>query len=316
MDNENDLLLPEKQLEIVKNKKNNSLSDTIKYLKEQGALDSDIQSAREFVEGFNPDSVETFDDGLIYRAYYVARKCRTASFGYLAKRLRMSTQLLKYYCEQNPKLALAIQMGYMDSVDCMKEDLVNKLYEAAMGTTLTTTSRTQNYITNDAGEVVPTTMTETTHTAQIAPNVSAQLELLKRLDPAWVPKVGIDVRAEINENLHVVQDINVQVDYKKLSVSALKELLQAGKSDETHVQSTVTESGINNTTALKRIYENRKTSSEDSVKPSKPKQKRGRAHNILNAQENIINETKRKLKMEDSNNVNKTSNRGRKKKDS
>ena len=319
-DKEDDLLVSEKQLEIINKRKNAALSGTIKYLKEQGALDSDIQAAREISEGFDPNNVETFDDSLIYRAYYAAKKCKTASLRNLAHALGMSPQLLKFYCEQYPKLGLAIQAGYMDAVDMMKENLVSKLYEAAMGTTVSNSSTTTQYIVDDDGNKIPTNVTEVEHTSQVVPNVSAQLELLKRLDPAWIPKVGVDIRAEINENLHVVEDVNVQVDYKKLSVSALKELLRAGKTDEMHTGASVTESGEGRRKALNKLYDRRKENKSDeeikSVTKSTSGKRRGRPANILKQHQQDVENAKNNINLEEQKNGNKAGNRGRKKKDS
>lgn len=315
-DKDDDLLLPEKQLEIVKKRQEEALSGTIAYLKQQGALDVDIQQARELAEGFDPNNVESFDDSLIYRAYYAAKKCKTASLRNLARALNMTPQLLKFYCEQYPKLGMAIQAGYMDAVDIMKESLVDKLYEAAMGTSVTNVSTTRNYIVNEDGVKIPTNVTEVEHEVSIAPNVSAQLELLKRLDPAWIPKVGVDVKAEINHNLNVTQDVNVQVDYRKLSVEALKELLEAGR-DDTREQLNKSEAVPNLINkAHERIREERDLEKQEKNVASNAPKKRGRPRNILRAHEQTINEVKNQLKAEDKQNGSKTSNRGRKKKDS
>lgn len=220
-DTENDLLLG--------NELNNS-SD-VQYLKEIGALDNDIQTIREIVDGFDPKKLDMYNDGLLYKAYYAAKRCKTMSKNIIAKQLCMSVKLLNYYLDKYPKLGLALQAGYMDSLETMKENLVTKLYESAMGTTVVNTSKTTNYVINEFGDRVPVNETVTEHEINTVPSVSAQLELLKRLDPAWVPKVQIDVTQQINQNFKVQEDINVAVDYRKLSVGALKELLASGKAD-------------------------------------------------------------------------------------
>lgn len=319
MGNENDdLLLPEEQVALINKRKEESLSGTIAYLKQQGALDSDIQQARELAEGFNPDNVESFDDSLIYRAYYAAKKCKTASLINLAKALGITPNLLKFYCEQYPKLGMAIQAGYMDAVDTMKESLVSKLYEAAMGTTVTNLSTTRKYIVDDDGNKIPTSIKEVEDSVSVPPNVSAQLELLKRLDPAWIPKVGVSVQAEINNNLHVVEDVNVQVDYKKLSVEALKELLSAGRVDmSAHTGTGASELGE---LAQKRIQQMREDNEKSGRGRPKKSNKPGKLTTMVNEYREEVNKAKINSKksnnQEETKNGSKVGNRGRKKKNS
>ena len=319
MDNErDDLLLPEEQVALINKKREQSLFGTIAYLKQQGALDSDIQQAREIAEGFNPDNIESFDDSLVYRAYYAAKKCKTASLLNLSKALGITPNLLKFYCEQYPKLGMAIQAGYMDAVDTMKESLVSKLYEAAMGTCVTNSSTTTKYIVDEAGNKIPVSVKEIEDNVVVTPNVTAQLELLKRLDPAWIPKVGVSVQAEINNNLHVTEDVNVQVDYKKLSVGALKELLAAGKVDmSSHTGTGASDLGE---LAQKKIKQMREENEKSGRGRPKKSNKPSKLTSMVNEYKEEVNNAKTTYKksnnQEETKNGSKTGNRGRKKKDS
>lgn len=222
-DLDNDLLIGEEL--------NEQTESDVDYLKRVGALDYDIQMAREIVTGFDPQKLDKYNDGLIYRAYYVARQCKTMAKGIIAKNLHISTKLLNYYLETYPKVGLALQAGYMDSLDTMKESLVSKLYDCALGGTVTNKTTSTNYVRNQDGELIPRSVNVTEHEVYMTPNVSAQLELLKRLDPAWVPKVQVDINQEMNYTFKVQEDMNVAVDYRKLSPSALQELLASGKAD-------------------------------------------------------------------------------------
>ena len=284
-DTENDLLLGDK------------LDSNVEYLKSVGALDYEVQTAREIVAGFDPAKLDEFNDGMIYRAYYAAKKCHTMTKGTISKCLRISQKLLEYYLKTYPKLGLAIQAGYMDAIDEMKESLVSKLYDSAMGQTVKNTTTTETYVRTDDGELIQTTQTVTTHENSIPPNVSAQLELLKRLDPAWVPKVQVDLNQEINYNFHVVEDVNVAVDYRKLSPQALQELLKSGKSDGPNMEAYIVED------TQKRCGCTNKDVELQEIEEDKPViKRRGRPPKIKNNQEG------------ETNNGNKKSNRGRKKK--
>lgn len=348
LERDDDLLIPPQVLEQENKQKQESESSTVAFLKERGALDADIQAAREIANelDLSKPGKDGFTNSLVYRAYYAAKKSKTAAPGYIAKVLGISTKLLKFYCEKYPKFAMAIQAGYMDAVDNMKERLVDKLYEAAMGTTLTNSTETTNYLINEDGVPIPTDKTESTHTVQVAPNVSAQLELLKRLDPSWIPKVGVDISGEIKHTYNYTQDVNIQVDYKKLSPEVLHQLLEAGKT-QAGVQNgmLLTESSameLEEDTVQERPeqqdelpHELPQPQVEDKPKKRRgrpPKQKRdepkvdeplgssnyGKKYRaILASTEKQIVQAKKQINLEETeNNGNKTSNRGRKKKDS
>lgn len=200
----------------------------VQYLIDSGILPQEIQNVREIVNDFDGSQLDEFNDGIIYRAYHAALHCRTQTLGTIAKALGISRKLLEYYLKQYPKLGLAIQVGYMDSIDYLKEDLVNALTQVALGTSVQEVSVTNKQVLNKFGEVHDLTDTKTT-TRQIAPDTTAILELMKRIDPAWVPKVAVDVQQNINHTFNVKEDINVAVDYRKLSPSALRELIDSAK---------------------------------------------------------------------------------------
>lgn len=240
---------------------------------EQGLLPEEVQTAREIVDGFDGAALDKYNDGLIYRAYHAARTCRNPNPGVIAKMLGISRKLLEYYLEKYPKLGIAIQAGYMDSADTMKHELMDALYSVAMGYKYTDVTVHQEDVLDDFGEVIASKKNTTTAYKNVPPNVQAILELMRRLDPSWVPKVEVDVQQNINQTFHVAQDISVQVDYRKLSPEALRELLQANKDPNCTQNLNDTEDGqsvrVQNKTCLAERRQRRLDSGKKPVKAPK-----------------------------------------------
>lgn len=235
----------------------------VQTLIDKGVLPEEIQTVREIVNDFNGDELTEFNDGIIYRAYHAALRCRTQSLGIIAKKLGISRKVLEYYLKQYPKLGLAIQVGYMDAVDYLKEDLVSALTRVALGTTTTEITKYEKQYVNKYGDIIDTEDTKTI-TKELAPDVTAIIELMKRLDPAWQPKVSVDIQQEVSHTFNVKEDINVAVDYRKLSPSALRELIQSSKSSPNSQPLQVDEEGKSVRLKAKPVQDARRAISGDN----------------------------------------------------
>ena len=205
------------------------MSENTQHLLKEEIIDSQMLTIRENINEFDISKIDKYSDSLLYQTYYAVKKCKTASKRILAKNLGISLKLLNYYIETYPKLGLVIQMAIMDARDEMKETIVDALYTAAKGQQVSEETVAVETVRDAEGGVIGTKEKVTTVTKYVAPNISAGIELMKRLDPAWVPQVNVDVSGSVDHNLNVVQDVNVAVDYKQLSPTALKELLNSQK---------------------------------------------------------------------------------------
>lgn len=274
-------------------------SEDLQVLLDEGLLPYEIQTVREIVDEFDGDKLDQFNDGIIYRAYYAAKHCKSLHPGVIAKQLGISRKLLDFYLQRYPKLGLAIQTGYNDARDLMQNDLVSALYQLGMGMQLKDVKVTDNDLFTADGEQVGHKRETTTTLRQVAPNVTAALELLKRLDPAWQTQVNVNVNESIQHNFHVIDDVSVAVDYRKLSPTALKELIAANKNPRSdllekedggsthsdHLANMAAQHAANNTEpakqnqrkigALKQEAEALKQSADEVIinKPDKPIQK-------------------------------------------
>ena len=205
------------------------LSANSEALIEKEVIDAQFFNLRDEVSEFDPSKLDKYNDSLLYRVYYVAKRCKTASTRIIANNLQISKRLLEYYIQTYPKVGLAIQVGVMDARDEMKETLVEALFTAAKGQTVSEQSVAVETVYNEEGAALGNKEKITTVEKYVPPNVSAATELMKRLDPAWVPKVDVNVSGEVDHNYNVTHDVNVAVDYKQLSPEALKELLNCQK---------------------------------------------------------------------------------------
>ena len=206
----------------------NSTND-VNILIDKDVLPEEVQDLRLFMDNFNPETLDKMSDGIVAQGYASARKSKSFTLQSVAKNMGISYKLFQYYLDKYPKFAIAVRTGLIDSVTLMKEHLTTTLYEVATGITLADNSKTVKTVYNSEGEIIGTEITTKDNCRQLAPNVTATLELLRKLDPEWQPKVNVDVQLEINKNIKVAQDITVAPDLKKLSPSALKELLLSAR---------------------------------------------------------------------------------------
>lgn len=204
------------------------LSPNMEKLLEEGLVTTDIIALRDTVNDLNPNTLDKYSDSLLYRAYYAAKKRHTNSSNVLARELKISTKLFNYYIDTYPKFGLVIQMGLMDATEEMKNDIVDSLYKASKGQTVKEKAVITETEYDDEGVVLGSKQKISEAEKYIPPNTQAAIELLRKLDPSWNPKLDINVTE--NKLLHVVEDVNVAVDYRKLSTDALRELLQSQQS--------------------------------------------------------------------------------------
>lgn len=204
--------------------------ENVQVMLDAGIIDQDTLRIRSVVSDFDVSKLDKYCEPLLYQAYYVAKTSKTSSHNILARKLGISRKLFDYYMENYPKFALVIQIGVSDCREDMKQGVVDALYKAALGQTVSEKSEvTENEYLGEDNQLVTTKTKVSVVNKYISPNVQAGLELMKRLDPAWVPQLNIDVNANIEQNLKVAEDINLVIDYDKLSPEALKELIGSAK---------------------------------------------------------------------------------------
>ena len=212
------------------------LSDSTQHLVDTQALPIDVLSVRDVVSDLDISKLDEYGDSLLYSAYYAAKKCKTISPSVIARNLKISKNLYEYYLDKYPKFKAVIELGFIDAKEEMKETIVSALYKAAQGYSITETGTVTQTEYDSEGVARGSIEKVTTVQKQVQPNVTAGIELMKRLDPSWVPQLNVDVSGNI-DHLHLsAKDIDVAVDYRKLSPQALKELLSSHKDTSPNMQ--------------------------------------------------------------------------------
>ena len=293
---EKDLLTPQQETEEKDLLLN--MSDNTEALVKSNIIDGQLLSIREEVSDLDISKLDKYSDSLLYQAYYVAKKCKTASNRIISRKLNISLRLFEYYLEKYPKLGLTIRMGVMDARDEMKETIVDALFAAAKGQDVTEQSTAVETVYDPEGAVLGTKEKITTVTKHVAPNVSAGLELMKRLDPAWIPQVNVDVSGQVDHNLNVVKDVNIAVDYKQLSPAALKELINSQK--PLNQRDTVSYKDENNKTVVKKSPKTSKAA-KDTPKKNTTKKRAStarKAKKLVDESKRAVKNTKKQAKME------------------
>ena len=234
-----------------------------------GIIPIEAFSVREIVSDIKPETLDKYGDSLLYQAYSVALRCNTSSRTVLAKNLGISTQLYDYYCEKYPKFKAVIKLGLLDAKEQMKETVVSSLYKAAQGYTAREVVTVVQHEYDEEGSIRGTVEKTSTAEKYIPANVNAALELMKRLDPSWVPQVKVDVSGNIDHIHASVEDISVAVDFRKLSPSAIRELLSANR-QSVNLESNAVEEKTGSDVVETPIIE------QPVVNDSPPKKRRGR----------------------------------------
>ena len=112
----------------------------------------------------------------------------------------------------------------------MEEKLTKTLYDSAVGNISTVDEQTDEEAIIDykTGLQVGTNRRKKTVVKQVAPNTNAALELLKKLNPEdWVHNPKVDVSVNDNRVMNVVENRNINIDYRNLSPEALQELIDS-----------------------------------------------------------------------------------------
>jgi len=202
--------------------------NTLELLK-TGVVSPELFNVRDEINKLDIEKADEYSDNLLYQAYYAAKKRKTTSASIIAHDLKISRQLYDYYLKKYPKLAVIVNMGLMDAKEDMKHTIVDALFDAAKGQTVVETSEAVETTYDTEGAVVGTKQKIVTVQKKVPPNVQAALELMRKLDPSWTPNVKIDINHTENKTLHVIEDLNVAVDYRKLSADALKQLIESSR---------------------------------------------------------------------------------------
>ena len=208
---------------------NNDVQEAIRAVSNDSAV---LTKVRTFINSFDPKN-DRYKDSFEAQAYVAARYSKSQSLVTIARNMGMNYNEFDYYMNSRPEFAAAVRKGIMDGKEYMKESLVNAIYEAAVGKVSENTHRVvkiQDKVQRD-GSIAPfTTDTTTTTTSITPPNPTAAIELLKRIDPTtWQEKATMDINVN-GTVMNVTPNEIVNVDYRKLSPEALKELLGCEKS--------------------------------------------------------------------------------------
>lgn len=190
---------------------------------------SQLKQIREFVDKFKPTEEMSKGKGYIAQAYVAARKSKSFTGISIAKALNMNYTVYKRYLETDPEFAAAVRLGIMDGKSEMKDALLESLYKKALGyTTIEESTQQDGTIASDGTEFY-SKISKKTSQRDVPPDSQALLLLLQKIDPTWAQKTdnnGVDMSEGLN---NIVKDVTVDVDYKKLSATALKELLLSEK---------------------------------------------------------------------------------------
>lgn len=188
-----------------------------------------LKAIQTFVNNFKIDKEIGEAKGYIAQAYVAARSSKTFKAPAIAKALGMNITLYKKLLDTDTEFAAAIRLGIIDGKSEMENELITQLYRKALGyKTVDETVRQDGVIAGDGTEFY-NKISKTTISRNVGPDSAAIQLLLEKLDPSWVQKQQLEVVTNKWDNLDVSQDVSVDVDYRRLSVATLKELLMSEK---------------------------------------------------------------------------------------
>ena len=193
------------------------------------ALPENVAEIRNKILNYTPPKVDSYGDGFLARAYLAAKTSTTGSTASIRDALGLDTLTYQYYMDTDPDFAVAVNMGLMDSRKEKMMSLESALMLKATGMIVEEKKIEETGAVDDDGNTVNTIRKVTKTEKQIPPDTQAILALLQRIDPSYNPKATLDVN--INNNINVTEDVTINVDYRELSTSALKELLASSKKD-------------------------------------------------------------------------------------
>lgn len=232
-------------------------------------------------ELYNNVQVDTTDltDSLLAQIYTAARKCKVQNITNLALTLNWSNSKLQYYKETFPEVATIIQLGFVDGRADMEEKLTKTLYDSAVGNHIIVDEQVDEdeIIDFKTGIKTGTKRKIKTITKRLPPNPNAALELLKRINPADWNVISSVVNNNYNTvNFNAVDDINVKVDYRKLSPETIAEIIESEKGDGSNIEVNKTEDGV----TLSYLKEYREKQANKVMEKPEDKPKRGRPKKV------------------------------------
>lgn len=166
-----------------------------------------------------------FSKSKIAQIYYATMRSSAGSLTTVAKLLSISPDKLKKYMEANPEASFAYRAALIDKRAELEESLTNILVDATVNGQVIREVKTEQ-----VGFSIKTIKTK----KQIPPNPQMALEILKRLNPeTWGDKIKVDGKVEaVVNNYGLVGNVNIDVDYRKLSKETLRELINSQKETE------------------------------------------------------------------------------------
>jgi hypothetical protein len=199
--------------------------------------------------------------------YYATMRSATGSISSVAKLLQISANDLKAYIEESPEATMTYRAALIDKRAELQESLTKILIDATINGQITKEIRVED---NGFSKKTITTKRKT------PPDPKMALEILKRLDPnTWGDKV--EIKGEINTNemlgFKVVDNVNIAVDYRKLSKDTLRDLINSQATSE-NTESFKREDGVS-TIYLEEARKNNKLKQKQD-KPVKSRKKKAR----------------------------------------
>lgn len=191
------------------------------------SLPENVREFRNKLIKYKVPEVDQYGDGFLAQAYLAAKSSTTGTYASIRKELKLDNLTFQYYMENYPDFVAAIKIGLYDSRKEKLSDLEGSLLSRAMGVEVEETKVEESGIVDEDGNMKNIARKKTVTKKQIPPDVNAIMTLLQKMDPSYNPKSTLDIN--INQTLNVEEDINVNVDYRMLSTTAIKELLESNK---------------------------------------------------------------------------------------
>lgn len=193
----------------------------------EGQLPEVIANIREKVLKHYVPEYDRYGDGFIAEAYFAAKNSTTGSNKSIMKALKLDSMTFQYYWEKYPDFVTAIQLGRIDGKKDRIEAIESSIVSRALGVEVEEERTEESGVLDEDGNFKSAFRKVIKTKKQVPPDTQAALEVLRRIDPQWNPKTTLDVN--VNNTLNVVEDVSINVDYRTLSPTALKELLNSEK---------------------------------------------------------------------------------------
>lgn len=196
-------------------------------------LPKNVNEFRNKLLKYKVPEVDRYGDGFLAQAYIAAKNSPTGTYASIRKELKLDSLSFQYYMDNYPDFVAAIQVGLYDSRKEKLSDLEGSLLSRALGVEVEETKVEESGPVDEDGNIKQIYRKRTTVKKQIPPDTNAILTLLQKIDPSYNPKSVLDVN--INQTLNVEEDVNINVDYRTLSTSAIKELLESNKLPQNNI---------------------------------------------------------------------------------